>query len=394
MVVEQTRHEMLVHPSHDEEALQSYVSDLRFYLLNEVGAGMRKVYENRLKGEFEQQHGRPPQDKREVHELMMSDHYTKSWSTMMRSCQEMMWDSVLPSVHRDDATLRRKLEALPAGKATLTLDDRVEVPRYVNAIDIHCMPGGYHSQADELDVTQGALYDRGVYVYQMGFAGGLADGIGRSVAEFIRQKFPDFRPKRILDVGCTVGHNTGPFCEVFPDAEVHAIDCCPGLLRYGHARARFLGLPVHFKQMDARQLAYDDESFDIVFSCILFHETSHSAHRDILRECRRALRPGGININMELPPNEQLDPYDGFHIDWDAYYNNEPYYAANTSTDAHAVMESAGFDQERIFEWLIPDFYMAERADFDAAVNADHHSYRETGRWGEIVRWYGYGARK
>jgi ubiquinone/menaquinone biosynthesis C-methylase UbiE len=290
--------------------------------------------------------------------------------------------------------LKEKVRATTSNHSTLTLNSDVEVPRYVNAVDIHCMPGGYHSQADDDDVTQAALYDRGVYIYQMGFAGGLADGIGRSVGEFIRQKYPDFNPEKILDVGCTIGHNTGPFCEVFPSAEVLAIDCCPGLLKYGQARAEALQLPVHFEQMDARQLNYPDNSFDIVFSCILFHETTRDSHRQILEESRRVLKPGGININMELPPNENLDPYSGFQIDWDAYYNNEPYYAASTSTDVIKLMQEVGFEQDAVFEWLIPDYYEADRAQFDEAVRAHEHSYTETGRWGQVVRWYGYGARK
>jgi SAM-dependent methyltransferase len=175
---------------------------------------------------------------------------------------------------------------------------------------------------------------------------------------------------------------------------VHAIDASKPLLRYAHARAESLQLPIHFEQMDARHMSYPDESFDIVFSCILFHETSHSAHREILKEIRRVLKPGGININMELPPNESLDPYDGFQIDWDAYYNNEPYYAANTSTDVKALMAEVGFGADNFFEWLIPDFYFAPRQDFEAAAKAEQHTYSETGRWGEIVHWYGYGARK
>ncbi len=394
MTAGQTRHDLLVEPTHDEYVRQCYVSDLRFHLLNDVAGGMKATYEQRLKQQFVDDHGRPPADKREVHELMMRDHYTRTWSSMMRSCQEMMWDSVVPSVERQLPALAEKVRTATSNHSTLRLDPEVEVPYYVKAVDIHCMPGGYHSQADADDVTQAALYDRGVYIYQMGFAGGLADGIGRSVAQFIAQKYPDLKPKKILDIGCTVGHNTGPFCEVFPDADVHAIDCCAGLLKYGHARAESLRLPIHFEQMDARHLDYADNSFDIVFSCILFHETTRDSHRQILEEARRVLKPGGININMELPPNENLDPYAGFQIDWDAYYNNEPYYAASTSTDVVKLMQDVGFQQEQIFEWLIPDYYEADRAQFQEAVLAREHSYTETGRWGEIVRWYGYGAQK
>jgi SAM-dependent methyltransferase len=394
MTAGQSQHDMLVAPSHDEHVRQCYVADLRFHLLNDIGAGMKDVYRQRVQPAFQAAHGRAPKDKREVHQVMMADPYARTWSTMMRAMQEMMWDSVLPAVEREEAALASKAATATSRFSTLKLDPAIEPPYYAKAIDIHCMPGGYYGAADDEDVTPGALYDRGVYVYQMGLAGPLCDGIGRSVAEFIKRRYPDLNPGQILDVGCTVGHNTGPFCAVFPDAEVHAIDASAPLLRYAHARAESLQLPIRFEQMDARSLSYPDDSFDIVFSCILFHETSHSAHRQILKEIRRVLKPGGININMELPPNEALDPYDGFQIDWDAYYNNEPYYAENTSTDVKALMAEVGFEPDAFFEWLIPDFYFAPREDFEAAARAQRHSYGETGRWGEIVRWYGYGARK
>ncbi len=394
MTAGQTPHAMLVEPDHDDYVRQCYVADLRLQMLNNFAAGMKDIYQDRVKPEFEKAHHRAPRDKREVHQIMMRDPYTRTWSSMMRAMQEMMWDAVLPGIERERTALAEMASAASSKYSTLKLDPAVEPPYYARAIDIHCMPGGYFGMVSEDDVTAGALYDRGVYVYQMGLAGGLADGIGRSVAEFIRRRYPDLNARAILDVGCTVGHNTGPFCDVFPAARVHAIDASKPLLRYGHARAESLKLPIHFEQMDARRMSYPDDSFDIVFSCILFHETSHSAHREILREIRRVLKPGGININMELPPNESLDPYDGFQIDWDAHYNNEPYYAANTSTDVKALMAEVGFGADEFFEWLIPDFYFAPRQDFEAAAQAEQHAYSETGRWGEIVHWYGYGARK
>jgi ubiquinone/menaquinone biosynthesis C-methylase UbiE len=390
----QHQHAMLPQSNHDERARQAYVADLRFNLLNEVGPGMKTVYDQRVKPAFQQANGRVPKDKHEVHAAMMKDHYARTWSSLMRSCQEMMWGAVTGTIERQFSTLTQRALEATSEFSSLELDDSITVPSYLDAVDIHCMPGNYHTDRCEGDAAQGALYDNGVYVYQMGFAGEFCDGIGRSVAEFIRRRYPDFHPKRILDVGCTVGHNTAPFCEVFPEAEVIAVDCCAPVLRYGHARAESLELPVHFRQMDARELNFEDESFDLVTSCILFHETDQASHVKILQECERVLKPGGLTVHMELPPNSELDPYQGFQIDWDAHYNNEPHYQRNSSLDPRTVMAAAGFQADEYFEWLIPDLYFASAEQFEAGVNAATHSYDETGRWGEVARWYGYGAWK
>ena len=36
---------------------------------------------------------------------------------------------------------------------------------------------------------------------------------GRSLAEHLKIRFPDFKPEHILDIGCTVGHNLLPFVD-------------------------------------------------------------------------------------------------------------------------------------------------------------------------------------
>ena len=47
----------------------------------------------------------------------------------------------------------------------------------------------------------------------------------------------------------------------------------------------------------------------------------------------RVLKPGGVLLTMELPPNTSLDPYEQFYLDWDCYYNNEPFYKAFRDQD-------------------------------------------------------------
>ena len=54
--------------------------------------------------------------------------------------------------------------------------------------------------------------------------------------------------KLIVDVGCTIGHNTAARgSKPFPSAEVHGLDVASRrALQYGHARAEALGVAIHF----------------------------------------------------------------------------------------------------------------------------------------------------
>ena len=243
-------------------------------------------------------------------------------------------------------------------------------------------------------MSQGALFDRGLYVFQSGFAGQDCDSNGRTGAELIARAWPDFKPKKILDLGCTVGNNTLPYMDVFPDAELHAIDVAAPCIRYGHARAEALGKPVHFHQMDAEHLDFEDESFDFVVSCILFHETSRKAVQNILKESHRVLKPGGLMMHMETPRAAGMTPYQSFRLDWDTYYNNEPFLSAWMRTDMKEASVNSGFPEENYVAYVVPDFYCVTEGQFEDAITNQDKTDSTAVHWGEAVQWSLYGAWK
>ena len=71
------------------------------------------------------------------------------------------------------------------------------------------------------------MYDNGLDVFSFGVMGENLDDIGHSMANFCRLKWPDLNPQLVVDVGCTIGHNTVPWKQTFPHAEVHGLDVAP-----------------------------------------------------------------------------------------------------------------------------------------------------------------------
>jgi SAM-dependent methyltransferase len=390
----QHQHDFLVTGNHDEMNRQHYVSRLRMHILNQIGGGMRQVYENRVKPQFEKENGRAPETEREIHKAMLADTYGRTWSTMMVNCQDMVWDSVRPAIERAQPELNDRIRGLNARYGSLTLNPDLEIPKYISASDIHRMPGNYQTERAEDDATQGALYDRGRFVYNAGAAGPFADGIPRTMAAYIKARWPDFKPKRILELGCTIGSSTVPFVDAFPDAEVHAIDVGAPVLRYAHARAEALAKPIHFHQMNAEEMSFDDGSFDLIFSCIIFHETSRKAYPRILEECRRVLSDGGLMAHTELTPVSNMDAFDAFYIDWDAYYNNEPFYRTYTNMEPEEWVTKAGFAPDKFWQVSIPDLDRSPPDAFAEAVSNPTVANRKVARVGESARWYTYGAWK
>jgi ubiquinone/menaquinone biosynthesis C-methylase UbiE len=300
----------------------------------------------------------------------------------------MMWNSVRIPVQRQIGELvekakEKKVDAL----GSLTLNPSLEIPSYHSSIDIHCQPGGYHTELGEDDVAAGAVYDRAVYVYAMGRMGPLNDDIGASTAKWLKDNYPEFKPKRILDLGCTVGHSTLAWADYYPDAEIYAIDVGAPVLRYAHARAEALGVKVHFMQMNAEQLDFPEDYFDVVNGSILMHETSAKAAPKIFSECYRVLRKGGVMLHGETPPYKDLPAYDAYMLDWDTRNNNEPFWRGSHLINPAEALPKAGFDKENIFEVLAPSA-------FEEKLSQRYTGVFQGGDFGGGGQWYVYGGWK
>src|SRR4029077_17372656 len=263
------QHELKVPRDRDTLARQSFISQLRGYILDDMARGMRHAYESEVAPAIEKQYGRPAATQDEVHAAMLRNSYFKFYSAIRYNAQEMVWRSVIPAVEHELPEITRRIEALSrSAGGSLTLDPSVPVPKNVAGLEIHLMPGGYAPSASPL---AGAIYDNGCAVFSAGLMGRNLDDIGLSMSNYVKYHFPQFKPGRILDCGCTVGHNAAAWAGTFPQAEVHAIDVSAAALTYGHGRAQSLGLPVHFRQMNATELKYADASFDVVFSSMFLH---------------------------------------------------------------------------------------------------------------------------
>ncbi len=346
--------QQLVHPvlpaaNADEASRQEFTKSLKGFVQGPLLAGLGPVFSARVSKAFEAEHGRPPKDRQDIRKGMVKDLYFQHYASTNRIAQELLWESVNVTVERQLPDLLDQARALSAqATAKLDIPEGFETPRYVTALDIHCMPGGYASEVTSQDIAAGALYDRGVYLYAMGYMGPFNDDMGRSVCNYIKRRLGDFKPKRILDMGCTVGHSTLPFKEMFPDAEVWGIDVAAPCVRYAHARAAGLGQEVNFAQMNAEHTSFPDGHFDLIVSHILLHETSGKAMPRIFKECHRLLAPGGYMIHADLPPFDLMDPFTQFILDNETWYNNEPFWGAMRDTDQVELARKAGFAAEDI----------------------------------------------
>ena len=338
------RHGMMAGADHDELAAQKFFLGLRAYANGRLMSQCMEACTEEVLPEMGERDPEVEKDRtavlRKAEELLIF----QNWGALLRTSQELMWDYVADTVDRQLEELEENFRSIENPVGSLELNPDLPNPEYLTLVDQHIQPGGYLHDAGGDDVRAGAIYDRGAVLYGLGRAGGLNDVRGHTISAFIMDGFPEMKPKRILDLGCGVGHGTLALTDYFPEAEVHAVDIGGALLRYAHARAESLGKPVHFHQQDARKLHFGDESFDMVTSEILFHETSRTGMPAILSEAYRVLKPGGAMCNLEVPLRYKgLDMSAVVVRDWQNYYNAEPFWGSLGSMDVKAAMEQAGF---------------------------------------------------
>lgn len=383
------RHAVFAVPTHDEAARYDFVTSMNKYLSGTIGAGNRIAYETRVLPAFEAEHGRKPVDRFEIRDAMNQDPWHRYWSALKRNTMEMRQQNGRAITLRQIDELSAKVRQFNEGRDTLQLDPTIKQPHYMDIVDIHCMPGSYHGEERPGDMSAGANYDSGLFATTAGALGALSDGGGQALVEWIRKERPDWKPRRVLDVGCTVGHNIVPLALAFPDTEFVAIDTGAAVLRYAHARAQALGARnITFIQMNAEDLSrFPDGHFDWVQTTMFLHELSGKSLPKIISEGERVLAPGGLMLHLEQPQyTADMPLYEQFIRDWDAFNNNEPFWSAMHALDLKQIMEDAGFPRDCQFDTSVKA--VVDRTIFPEAASGEQEDH------GRAAAWNAYGAWK
>lgn len=109
----------------------------------------------------------------------------------------------------------------------------------------------------------------------------------------------------VLDIGCGTGRTACHLAKTY-GAHIFALDNSEKMLAKAKSRAYKEGAVVHFVLGDALDMPFRDETADMVLleSVLIFLPV-----QEVLKECRRVLKKGGILVDIESLAGESLPSY-------------------------------------------------------------------------------------
>ena len=103
---QQQLHAVLPTPTPEEASRQEFAKSLKHFIQQGLLPGLQPVYAGRAAPRFEKEAGRSPKDRHDIRKAMVSDNYFRHYAAVNRISQELLWDSVIDSIEREEDALR------------------------------------------------------------------------------------------------------------------------------------------------------------------------------------------------------------------------------------------------------------------------------------------------
>ncbi len=239
----------------------------------------------------------------------------------------------LPRIFKDAFSVAKRRDKKQAHDFTAEADDfKKDLPEYYTR-NFHFQTSGY------LGETSAQLYDHQVEI----LFSGAADAMRRLIIPQIKVHLngSDGEGLKFLEIGSGTGRLTKFIALAFPKAQITCVDLSSFYLSEAKKHLQKFKR-IDFIQGKAEDLTFKDKSYDVVYSCFLFHELPLNIREAVLKESKRLLKPLGLfGLVDSLQNNDDADfqwALEQFPMDF-----HEPFYKNYIQIPMETLLEKAGF---------------------------------------------------
>jgi ubiquinone/menaquinone biosynthesis C-methylase UbiE len=210
--------------------------------------------------------------------------------------------------------------------------------------------------------TDGYFSDFSAEVYELGVEllfRGTADVMRRQIIPPITRHVAGRTGLRVLDVACGTGRTLHQIARTHPKLRLHGADLSPAYVR--EARKQLADVDeVTLAVENAEALPWADATFDVATSVYLFHELPRNARRNVVRELRRVVKPGGLVVIEDSAQLAESAELESVLREFPAEFH-EPFYADYLEDDLAGLLAEAGFEAVATEAHLVAKVVVARR---------------------------------
>ncbi|MGK7897556.1 MAG: class I SAM-dependent methyltransferase [Xenococcus sp. (in: cyanobacteria)] len=241
-----------------------------------------------------------------------------------------------------------------------------EYQNFAPQIDTEGYPSYYlqnfHHQTDGyLSDMSANLYDLQVEILFNGAADPMRRRILAPLKAELAQTSTSQKQMKVLDVACGTGRTLRFIRATLPKASLYGVDLSPAYLRKANqVLSEIPGELPQLAQANGEDLPYLDNYFYAISCVFLFHELPPNARQQVIDECFRVTKPGGVFIICD---SMQEGDYPGF----ESMLNNfsvifhEPYYKSYIADNLVERLEKAGFENIETKNHFVSKYWVARK---------------------------------
>lgn len=129
---------------------------------------------------------------------------------------------------------------------------------------------------------------------------------------------------RVMDAGCGSGSLAMDVKKEYQNSLLYAVDADPRILAIAEKKVNEVGIQINFREAFLQKLPFSDNSFDVVYSSLVFHHLNNDIKKKSMTEIHKVLKKDGrfLLVDFGKPKNKLFSVFSWFTVIFEEGYDN------------------------------------------------------------------------